>query len=233
MERFPYSGLRIEGTKVISDGDTTGTRRFGRSRWFVYLYARSYIDILDDFGPPEQGPAPSHEIAQKATETSKEPMAEFDDDEFVLQLQEGMEQLMREMESSPSVRNEFENLVKSMSEATASASTTKNNTFSDALSRTMDRMQESQSFADKAQEEDSMPSETDAFLAEMLKQLDSAGGGDGVGGEAGMAKLLEGMMEQLVSKEILYEPLKDLQQKVSIRDLDDTLILVSAMASIE
>ena len=57
-------------------------------------------------------------------------------------------------------------------------------------------------------------SEADAFLAEMLKQLDSAGGGDGMGGEAGMAKLLEGMMEQLMSKDILYEPMKDLQEKV-------------------
>ena len=75
-------------------------------------------------------------------------------------------------------------------------------------------MQESESAADKARDEAELQTETDAFLAEMLKQLDSAGGGDGAGGEAGMANLLEGMMEQLMSKDILYEPMKDLQEKV-------------------
>ena len=122
---------------------------------------------------------------------------------------------MREMEASPAARSEFESLVKSMSDATAGPSTTTTKTsFSETLSRTMERIQESESAADKARGEDVSQSESDTFLAEMLKQLDSAGGGDGMGGEAGMAKLLEGMMEQLMSKDILYEPMKDLQEKV-------------------
>ena len=123
---------------------------------------------------------------------------------------------MREMETSPAARSEFESLVKSMSDATAgpSTTTTTENSFSETLSRTMERMQESELAADKARDEAASQSETDAFLAEMLKQLDSAGGGDGMGDEAGMAKLLEGMMEQLMSKDILYEPMKDLQEKV-------------------
>jgi peroxin-19 len=125
-----------------------------------------------------------------------------------------MEQLMREMETSPTARSEFESLVKSMSDATATTAASNKPSFSDTISRTMERMQESESSADKARDEAELHSETDAFLAEMLKQLDSAGGGDGVGGEAGMAKLLEGMMEQLMSKDILYEPMKDLQEKV-------------------
>jgi peroxin-19 len=80
----------------------------------------------------------------------------------------------------------------------------------------MERMQESEQQAGEAQSTEGLAeSETDVFLAEMLKQLDAAGGGDGGGGEMGMAKLLEGMMEQLMSKEILYEPMKDLNEKVS------------------
>jgi len=109
---------------------------------------------------------------------------------------------MREMETNPSTRNDFEALVKSMSEATAGPS---KDSFSETLSRTVERMQESE--AAQAQ------TETDAFLAEMMKQLDAAGGGDGAGSEAGMAKLLEGMMGQLMSKDILYEPMKDLNEK--------------------
>ena len=125
---------------------------------------------------------------------------------------------MREMESNPSTRNEFESLVKSMSDATQSQAKGQapTSSFSDTLSRTIERMQESETAAEKARGEDIsvQDTETDAFLAEMLKQLDSAGGGEGVGGDAGMAKLLEGMMEQLMSKDILYEPMKDLQEKV-------------------
>lgn len=79
-------------------------------------------------------------------------------------------------------------------------------------------MQESELQAGDAQSTEGLAeSETDAFLAEMLKQLDVAGGGEGVGGEMGMAKLLEGVMEQLMSKELLYEPMKDLNEKVSPR----------------
>ena len=120
---------------------------------------------------------------------------------------------MREMETSPAARSDFELFVKSMSDATAGPSSAKTS-FNETMSRTMERIQESESAADKARDSAASQSDTDAFLAEMLKQLDSAQGGDGTGGEAGMAKLLEGMMEQLMSKDILYEPLKDLQEKV-------------------
>ena len=121
---------------------------------------------------------------------------------------------MREMETSSSARSDFETLVKNMSDATAASSS---NTFSETLNRTMERMQESEVTADAAREEGEQQSEADAFLAEMLKQIDAGSGGNGDGGEAGMARLLEGMMEQLMSKDLLYEPMKDLQDKVLSR----------------
>jgi len=126
---------------------------------------------------------------------------------------------MREMETSPSARNEFEQLVKSMSDATAGPGQSSKTTFSDTLSRTMERMQESEIAADQARDEAASQNETDAFLAEMVKQLaemSGQGDGNGIGGEEGMTKLLEGMMEQLMSKDILYEPMKDLQERVRI-----------------
>jgi len=124
---------------------------------------------------------------------------------------------MREMETSPSARNEFEQLVKSMSDATAGPGQSSKTSFSETLSKTMERMQESEVAADQARDEAASQSETDAFLAEMVKQLAEMSGtvdGSGVAGEDGMAKLLEGMMEQLMSKDILYEPMKDLQERV-------------------
>jgi peroxin-19 len=197
-------------------------------------FYRLTIDILDDFdsstAPPSSTasdlPQPSKNTSTHGPPKPPPPSTSsatldppsFTEEDFAKQLQQGMEQLMRDMES-PSTRNEFESLVKSMSDATAAPkpSGTATTSFSETISRTMERMQESETAADQASTE--TPNETDAFLAEMLRQLDSAGGGDGVGGEEGMAKLLEGMMEQLMSKEILYEPMKDLQEKVIIRFL--------------
>jgi len=53
---------------------------------------------------------------------------------------------------------------------------------------------------------------TDDLLAEMMKAM-QAGGLDGEGGEEDFSKMLLGMMEQLTNKEILYEPMKELEDK--------------------
>ena len=47
-------------------------------------------------------------------------------------------------------------------------------------------------------------------MASLLKELASAEGADG---EDGFSKMLMGMMEQLTNKEILYEPMKELDTK--------------------
>jgi len=147
---------------------------------------------------------------------------------------------MREMETSPAARSEFESLVKSMSDATAagpSTSAAQDASFNDAISRSLERIQMSETAAERARDDPVSQGESDAFLAEMLKQLEVAGGAgaDGLGGEAGMAKILEGMMEQLMSKDILYEPMKELLDKVNICSLCEYVAdrVVSTMAGIQ
>jgi peroxin-19 len=188
-------------------------------------------DILDDFGTPAPPLAPPSSLSHSTPETSasQKPSSssvsttepEIQDEDFTRQLQEGMEQLILEMDSSPTIRADFENLVKQMSDTGITPSQPVNS-FSETLSRTMDRIQESETSADKARDEGES-AEADAFLAEMLRQLEGGPGGDGA--EAGMANLLEGMMEQLMSKEILYQPMKDLKTKVrSSGDSPDQLV---------
>jgi len=86
------------------------------------------------------------------------------DDDFARQLQQGIEQLMREMETSSTSRTDFETLVKQMSEATAPASVPGVSgtvgqagpgqvSFSETLSRTMERMQKSETQANSARME--------------------------------------------------------------------------------
>lgn len=87
---------------------------------------------------------------------------------------------------------------------TAPPSTT-DASFQDTIRKTMERMQNS---GDQATAAANSGSEDD-FMAEMLKQL----GGEGGGSEEDFSKMLMGMMEQLTNKEILYEPMKELNDK--------------------
>lgn len=53
---------------------------------------------------------------------------------------------------------------------------------------------------------------SDDFMAEMMKYMQDAEGG-GLGNDEEMSKMLLGMMEQLTNKEILYDPMKELNDK--------------------
>ncbi len=84
--------------------------------------------------------------------------------------------------------------------------------FQDTIRRTMERMQTSGDQATAAAAAEG----SDDFLAELLKQMQSGGGPgglDGEGNEEEFSKMLMGMMEQLTNKEILYEPMKELNDK--------------------
>jgi peroxin-19 len=47
----------------------------------------------------------------------------------------------------------------------------------------------------------------------MLKEMEKGGMGGAFGSDEDFSKMLMGMMEQLTNKEILYEPMKELDQK--------------------
>lgn len=81
--------------------------------------------------------------------------------------------------------------------------------FQETIRRTMERMQNSGEQATAA----AASGNEEDFMAEMLKQLSSGDFGGGEGGEEEFSKMLMGMMEQLTNKEILYEPMKELNDK--------------------
>lgn len=80
--------------------------------------------------------------------------------------------------------------------------------FQETIRKTMERMQTSGDQATAAAAAEG----TDDFMAEMLKQMQS-GGLEGEGNEEEFSKMLLGMMEQLTNKDILYEPMKELNDK--------------------
>lgn len=81
--------------------------------------------------------------------------------------------------------------------------------FQETIRRTMERMQTSGEQATAA----AAAGGSDDFMAELLRQMQAGGGDLGEGGEEEFSKMLLGMMEQLTNKDILYEPMKELNDK--------------------
>ena len=96
-------------------------------------------------------------------------------------------------------------------EPTTTAAAATNTTFEDTIRRTMERMSTSDATATNAATQ-SANSEED-MLAQLLKAMEteSRGGADGDDGE--LSKMFLGMMEQLTNKDMLYEPMKELDEK--------------------
>lgn len=183
---------------------------------------------LDQTKPPGAAAAGSSKPeAPKGSASSKQPEVEdaFSEDEFARQLQAGMADLLGELEQSPDMQAQFEDIFKhiaaaegagdapppSTSKGPSSQAPPEDASFQDTIKRTMERMQASGDQATAAAASGS----ADDFMSEMLKQLSSGDLGDlgGDGSEEEFSKMLMGMMEQLTNKEILYEPMKELDEK--------------------
>jgi peroxin-19 len=145
-----------------------------------------------------------------------------------------MADLLGELETSPDMQAQLESMLKELGGAaglgeaaglrtapppTSNAATTEKSTagpsagtnateesFQETIRKTMERMRTSGDQATAAAASDN----TDDLLAEMMKAM-QAGGLEG--GEEDFSKMLLGMMEQLTNKEILYEPMKELDDK--------------------
>lgn len=182
-------------------------------------------DMLDEFGPVEPKP-----VAPSGSETLTQTVP---DDDFEKQLQAEMEELFGNLGKSTDMSIKFEDILKELSEAipqktesggkTSSvtmeektkagpkpAKTEGEETFQDTIKKTMDRMAAS---GDQARAAVAALEDDDGILAEMLKAMQSSTNADGAGGEEDFSKALLEMMEQLTNKDILYEPMKELNDK--------------------
>ena len=82
--------------------------------------------------------------------------------------------------------------------------------FEDTIRKTMSRMQESDKNATEATTSGAGSEEN--MLAELMKAME-AGGGEGSGEDGDLSKMFLGMMEQLTNKDMLYEPMAELNSK--------------------
>ncbi|KAI1808981.1 Pex19-domain-containing protein [Daldinia bambusicola] len=200
-------------------------------------------DMLDEFsnvklGANQATPAPAASAKTAASASTSAPagassdtgnpldvLDEFSEEEFQKHLQAGMAELMSGLEDSPDMQAQFENIFKGLggsrpgssgsgpgpvpqSSDKAASDISQDASFQETIRRTMARMQES---GDQATAAATAEGSEDDFIAEMIKamkDLPSEGGN-----EEDFSKVLMGMMEQLTNKEILYEPMKELNDK--------------------
>jgi peroxin-19 len=162
-----------------------------------------------------------------------------DEDEFARQLQAGMAELLGGLGDDPDMQKQFADMMKELgaaaaaeqettsaagtavnptnpapppptSSSTSSPSATAKPAFASTIEKTMNRMQASGQSASAA----AATSSEDDMLAQMLKELEAGNfpNMDGQGGGGDFNQMLMGMMEQLVNKDILYEPMKELEE---------------------
>lgn len=202
--------------------------------------------MLDEFTPSKPEPTPSKAPKAPSGPGRPEaqvPIPDFlpeglSDEEFAKQFQAGMAELMGEIETTPDMQAQLETMLKELGGAAAlgeaaglgpapvpSSSKDKESSkagpsaganpteesFQETIKKTMERMQTSGDQATAAAASEN----TDDILAEMMKAMQS-GALDGEGGEEEFSKMLLGMMEQLTNKEILYEPMKELDDKFPV-----------------
>ncbi|KAI0845957.1 Pex19 protein family-domain-containing protein [Daldinia vernicosa] len=170
---------------------------------------------------------PAGASASLDTENPLDGLDDLSEEEFQKHLQAGMAELMSGLDDSPDMQAQFENIFKGLrgdgdgpessgggsesipqSSDKAASDISQDASFQETIRRTMARMQES---GDQATAAATAEGSEDDFIAEMIKamkDLPSEGGN-----EEDFSKVLMGMMEQLTNKEILYEPMKELNDK--------------------
>jgi peroxin-19 len=193
-------------------------------------------DVLDDFANTKfdaKAPAPLPKDASNSAPSASGPgrpedmsPAELlldDEDAFATQLQKEMEQLLGKGDFG----KQFEEIMKEMSletgenplaadppssskakDAPAADPAKADKNFQETIKKTMERMQSSGDAAGAA----AASSSQDDMLAQMLASMEGGGFG-GEGNDEDFSKILMGMMEQLTNREILYEPMKELNDK--------------------
>jgi len=197
-------------------------------------------DILDEFSPsqPDQRlDAPSSSGPGRpavAPPPAAAPATEADE-EFMQKLQAGMGDLMGSLDADPQYQKELDAFAQAMEKegmqpedllkafmgaesespgvkaaqtaVAGSSSAGGEENFQETIRKTMERMQNSGDSATAA----ATSAGEDDMLANLLKAMEASGGADG--DEEGLTKMFLGMMEQLTNKEMLYEPMKELDGK--------------------
>ncbi|KAI4237887.1 MAG: hypothetical protein LQ349_001508 [Xanthoria aureola] len=185
-------------------------------------------DLLDDFSSSkittgEQSGPPAH-TPQQNISSDHHGSSPATTDGFTRQLEAQMAALMGDGEETPEMRKEIQAVLQELGAAVetepasipqtsdigqAFPAAAADESFQDAILRTVQRMQDSGNIANV---EAAAGEGSDDILAQMLEEMQN-GDSSASAGEPEFSKMLMTMMEQLTNKDILYDPMKELNDK--------------------
>ncbi|KAG5420347.1 PEX19 [Candida metapsilosis] len=173
-------------------------------------------DLLDDFADDVLNKPPGSTLdnqSQTGSATKGKGGASATDpvDE---DFQSSVAELIKDMKiEDPETQKQFETLVQQFEtnhRAEAESGTQQTANFDFVMKETMERLRKSGEDIDSKIKNDSSGTNPEDILTQLLAGMNESGLG---GGDMDMSKLLMDMLEQLSSKEVLYEPIKDLNTK--------------------
>ncbi|OBA19908.1 Pex19 protein, partial [Metschnikowia bicuspidata var. bicuspidata NRRL YB-4993] len=169
-------------------------------------------DLLDEFDEQVLSKPPGALVAESqdglAAETDKNASATLNDE-----FKHNIEDLIKDLNiEDPEAKTQFEQLVKQFEEShmeeAKNAQTPQN--FDNVMKDTMERLKKSGESIDEQMKKDPSAGNPEDMLTQLLAGLGDGSAGDG---DLDMSKLLTDMLDQLSSKEVLYEPIRDLNAK--------------------
>lgn len=153
-------------------------------------------DLLDDF---------AGDVLSKPPGSGKSvPRSEADENTSVSNETKDLQDLIKDLNiQDPETKAQFELLVKDFEDLKSDPKD-----FNNVMAETMERLKTSGKNIDEQIKNDQANANPEDILTQLLSGL-----GDNGDNDLDMSKLLVDMLEQLSSKEVLYEPIKDLHTK--------------------
>ncbi|KAL8711542.1 MAG: hypothetical protein Q9220_003952 [cf. Caloplaca sp. 1 TL-2023] len=181
-------------------------------------------DLLDDFSSnkpkdisnsTQNASSPDHHLSAPAAHDFNEQLqaqmaAMMGNDDESSEMQTEIESILRELSSAVNPPPTVADMGKDADPSDTPAATEES--FQEAVLRTMQRMQTS---GDKADAAASAGDESMDDLTSMLRELQS-GDPHGTTGDDELGKVLMTIMDQLTNKDILYEPMKELNDNFPV-----------------
>ncbi|CAG8445674.1 1900_t:CDS:2 [Ambispora gerdemannii] len=164
--------------------------------------------------PPTNNASTSNASTSNASTSNASPDLEnslngLEDEEYAQQFTAEMEALVKKLGDPEELRQTFEAFLKNdlteSTEATSDSSSGNNKkSFQETINQTINKLQKSSDQVDAEVTEEEVNEE---FLAEMMRQM------EGLPYNGDIQDMFEKVMEQLTSRDILYEPMKHLATK--------------------
>lgn len=184
----------------------------------------SNLDDFDDLDDYLDDPSrlDVEEDTDKTDNSNKRKSGAIDDPEvagMVEDLQNEFEQLMKKEgeDADKETMKNFKQLLGALGEASEGngekpqgATGQQSAGFKDIVSNTLDRLKENSNKVDTNLEKEKKQHNSDDVLSQLLDQLV-----DGTGDEEGMDNAILSMLNQMSSKEVLYQPMKEMQVEFS------------------